>query len=103
MYAVLATGGKQYRVNEGDTLKIEKIEGGIGEEVVFDRILLFSDGENLKVGTPMLEGAAVRGSIVEQHKAKKVLVFTYKRRKRFRRKRGHRQLYTAVKINSIEA
>jgi large subunit ribosomal protein L21 len=103
MYAVVATGGKQYKVEEGDTLRVEKLKGDVGGEVAFDRVLLFSDGETVKVGQPVLEGVSVRGHIVEQDKTKKILVFKYKRRKRYRRKQGHRQLFTAVKIDKIEA
>lgn len=103
MYAVVATGGKQYKVEEGDTLRVEKLKGDVGAEVAFDKVLLFSDGDTVKVGQPALDGAAVHGHIVEQAKTKKVLVFKYKRRKRFRRKQGHRQMFTAVKIDKIEA
>jgi large subunit ribosomal protein L21 len=103
MYAVVATGGKQYKVAEGDTLRVEKLKGDVGAEVAFDKVLLFSDGENVKIGQPVLDGATVHGHIVEQDKGKKILVFKYKRRKRYRRKQGHRQLYTAVKIDRIEA
>ncbi len=103
MYAVVKTGGKQYRVQEGDVLRVEKLAGDVGSEIAFDDVLLFSDGENLQVGTPNLDNIAVTGRIVEQGKAPKIIVFKYKRRKRFRRKQGHRQLYTAVKIDSIQA
>ena len=103
MYAVVATGGKQYRVQEGDTLRIEKIPGEVGAEVAFDRVLMVSDGDDVKVGKPVLENAVVNGIIVEQGKGRKILVFKYKRRKRYRRKQGHRQLFTAVKIGTIEA
>ncbi len=102
MYAVVSTGGKQYKVSEGEVLRVEKIAGEVGDSVSFDRVLMYSDGEKVSVGQPVLEEVAVRGRIVEQGKAKKVLVFKYKRRKRYRRKQGHRQQYTAVKIDSIE-
>ena len=98
MYAVVKTGGKQYKVEEGEILRIEKIPGEIGETIAFDEVLMFSDGENVTVGQPLLSDVAVEGHIVEQGKSKKVLVFKYKRRKRFRRMRGHRQQYTAVQI-----
>jgi len=101
MYAVLSTGGKQYKVEAGEILRIEKISGAVGETVAFDKILMFSDGENVRVGTPLLEGIAVSGHIVQQEKAKKILVFKSKRRKNYRRKQGHRQPFTAVKIDSI--
>ena len=103
MYAVLSTGEKQYKVEEGDVLRIEKISGEVGTAVSFDKVLMFSDGEKVRVGTPLLDGISVSGRIVEQDKAKKILVFKYKRRKNYRRKQGHRQPYTAVKIDSITA
>jgi large subunit ribosomal protein L21 len=102
MYAVVSTGGKQYKVAEGEVLRVEKLAGEVGDAVSFDQVLLYSDGETVSVGQPVLEAAAVKGHIVEQGKAKKILVFKYKRRKRYRRKQGHRQPYTAVKIDSIE-
>jgi large subunit ribosomal protein L21 len=103
MYAVVSTGGKQYRVQQGETLRIEKIPGEVGSKVTFDRVLMVADGENVRVGQPVLEKAAVLASIVEQDKAKKILVFKYKRRKRYRRKAGHRQPFTAIRIDGIEA
>ena len=103
MYAVLTTGGKQYKVEEGDILRIEKIPGDVGTAVSFDKVLMHSDGEQVRVGTPLIDGISVSGHIVEQDKAKKILVFKYKRRKGYRRKQGHRQPYTAVKIDSITA
>jgi len=102
MYAVVSTGGKQYKVSEGDVLRVEKLPGEVGDTVSFDEVLLFSDGENVTLGQPVVDEVAVKGRIVEQGKAKKILVFKYKRRKRYRRKQGHRQPYTAVKIDSIE-
>ena len=103
MYAVVASGGKQYRVQEGDTLKIEKIPGDVGTDVAFDQVLMVSDGDDVKIGQPVLENAVVNGTIIEQGKGRKILVFKYKRRKRYRRKQGPRQLFTAVKIGAIEA
>lgn len=103
MYAVVATGGKQYRVQEGDIIQVEKLPGDIGAEISFETVLLFSDGKKVSVGTPALEKGLVQGHIVEQGKAKKIIVFKYKRRKRYRRKQGHRQQYTAVKIDRIQA
>ena len=103
MYAVVSTGGKQYKVQKGETLRIEKIPGDVGGKVTLDKVLLVADGENIRVGQPMIEKAAVQASIVEQDRAKKVLVFKYKRRKRYRRKAGHRQPYTAIRIDGIEA
>jgi large subunit ribosomal protein L21 len=103
MYAVVATGGKQYKVQEGDVLRFEKLAGEVGDEIAFDQVLLVGEGDEVRIGRPVVEGALVKGSIVQQDKSKKVLVFKYKRRKRYRRKQGHRQPFTAVKINAIEA
>ena len=102
MYAIVDSGGKQYKVQEGEILRVEKLAGEVGENVSFDNILMFSDGDNVNIGTPLLEDVAVSGHIVEQGKAKKIIVFKYKRRKRYRRKQGHRQQFTAVKIDSIK-
>ena len=101
MYAVVKSGGKQYKVQEGDTLRVEKLPAEVGAEIAFDDVLMFSDGENVQVGTPSLENVTVKGTVVEQGQAKKIIVFKYKRRKRYRRKQGHRQQYTAVKVDSI--
>jgi large subunit ribosomal protein L21 len=103
MYAVMRTGGKQYKVREGEVLRIDKIPGTVGEPVSFGSVLLISDGETVRLGQPVLDGAAVQGHIVEHGKAKKIIVFKHKRRKRYRRKQGHRQAFTAVKIDRIEA
>jgi large subunit ribosomal protein L21 len=103
MYAVVSTGGKQYKVQKGETLRIEKIAGEIGSKVIFEKVLMVADGENIRVGQPMVENATVQASIIEQDKARKILVFKYKRRKRYRRKQGHRQPYTAIRIDGIEA
>jgi len=103
MYAVVKTGGKQYKIEEGQILRFEKIPGNVGSPVKFDQVLMFSDGENVQIGQPVLDNVTVEGFIVEQGKARKIIVFKYKRRKRYRRKQGHRQQYTAVKIDSIKA
>lgn len=103
MYAVIATGGKQYRVEEGQLLRVENLTGDVGGKVTFDNVLMFADGETIKIGQPKLSEALVSGHIVNQGQAKKVLVFTYKRRKRYRRKKGHRQQFTAIRIDSIQA
>ena len=102
MYAIVNTGGKQYKVSQGDILRVEKIPGEIGSPVSFDKVLMVSDGENVNIGQPVLDNVEVKGHIMEQGKAKKIIVFKYKRRKRYRRKQGHRQPYTAIKIDSIE-
>jgi large subunit ribosomal protein L21 len=103
MYAVVNTGGKQYKVQKGETLRIEKIPGEVGSAVTFDKVLMVADGDNIRVGQPVLENVAVQAQIVEQDKAKKILIFKYKRRKRYRRKNGHRQPFTAIRIDGITA
>ena len=102
MYAVISSGGKQFRVQEGETLRVEKISGEVGAPVCFDKVLLFSDGETCSIGKPYLDHAKVEGHITDQQRTKKIIVFKYKRRKRYRRKQGHRQPYTAVQIDNIE-
>ncbi len=102
MYAVVKTGGKQYRVETGQTIRVEKIDGDVGTTVTLDNVLMYSDGENVNVGQPNLDNVTVSGYIVEQDKARKILVFKYKKRKRYRRKQGHRQPFTAIKIDSIQ-
>jgi len=101
MYAVIATGGKQYKVSEGDVLRIEKIGGNVGDPVELDKVLMVADGDEVTIGRPVVDDAKVNASIVEQGKAKKVLVFKYKRRKRFRKMQGHRQPFTAIRIEGI--
>ena len=103
MYAVVKTGGKQYMVGQGDLVQVEKLPGNVGEEVVFDQVLLVSKEGDLKVGSPTVDGAQVRGTIVEQGRGKKLIVFKMKRRKGYRRKQGHRQYYTGVRVEAIEA
>jgi large subunit ribosomal protein L21 len=101
MYAVIRTGGKQYKVHEDQVLKIEKLEGTQGSQIEFDDILMYSDGETITLGNPKVENACVKAHILDQGKGKKTLVFKYKRRKGFRRMKGHRQFYTQIKIDSI--
>jgi len=103
MYAVIKTGGKQYRVAPGDEIRLEKLEGAVGDQVGFDKVLLTSDGDSVQVGRPFLEESKVLGKIIHQGKARKVLVVKFKKRKDYRRKRGHRQDFTLVKIEQIEA
>ena len=102
MYAVIKSGGKQYRVSEGDTIRIEKLPGDVGEPVSFDDILMVSDDDKVLIGQPTLSNVTVSGHIVEQNRSKKIIVFKYKRRKGYRKKQGHRQAYTALKIDSIK-
>ena len=101
MHAIIETGGKQYKVAEGDTLFIEKLPVEAGEAVTFDKVLAVIDGENVTVGTPVVEGAKVAASVVKNGKGKKVIVFKYKPKKGYRRKQGHRQPYTKVTIGKI--
>ena len=103
MYAVIKTGGKQYRVAEGDEIRVEKLPGEVGDAVMFDQVLLTSDGETVEVGQPFLENSKVAGHIVGSGKNRKVLVYKYKRRKGYRRKNGHRQHFSLVKIGGIES
>ena len=103
MYAVVKSGGKQYKVEEGQVLRLEKVAGDVGSPVKFDQVLMIADGEDIRVGQPVLDDVSVDGHIVEQGKARKIIVFKYKRRKRYRRKHGHRQNYTAVQIDTINA
>jgi large subunit ribosomal protein L21 len=102
-YAVIRTGGKQYRVAPGDVIRVEKLVGESGAEVEFTEVLMTADGEAVRVGTPLVSGARVTAQVVQQGKAKKVLVFKKKRRKNYRRHRGHRQLFTAVRVTGIDA
>ena len=102
-YAVINTGGKQHKVAVGDRIKVEKIEAGIGDRVTFDRVLALHTGGAIQIGKPVLKGARVIGRVVAQDKAKKVLIFKKKKRKQYRRTRGHRQPYTAVVVEEIHA
>ena len=103
MYAVIQTGGKQYRVRAGDTVMVEKLDGAVGDPVEFDQVLLLSGDDAVSVGRPVLDGAKVTGEIVAQTRGEKLIVFKFKRRKDYRRRNGHRQHYTAVKINDVLA
>jgi len=104
MFAVIETGGKQMRVKVGDLVRVETLDGDVGSEIVFDRVLMVGEGEDAQVGSPAVDGATVRASIVEQGRAKKIRIYTYKPRKNSNRRRmGHRQNYTALKIQSIDA
>ena len=101
MYAVLKTGGKQYKVSEGDVIIVEKLTGDVGSTVTFDEILMTSDGDNYKIGTPTVAEAKVTGEIIAQDKNKKIIVFKSKRRKSYKKKLGHRQNITKLKITGI--
>ena len=100
MYAIIATGGKQYRVSEGDKIYIEKIDAEVGSTVSFDVLLVENEGD-VKVGTPVVEGVKVEGKVVGQVRGDKIIVFKYKSKKNYRRKQGHRQPYTKVEITKI--
>ncbi len=100
-YAIIKTGGKQYQVSAGTLVRVEKISGNVGDTIELKNVLAVIDGENAKIGQPTVDGAIVTATIVEQDKAKKVLVFKKKRRKGYRVKRGHRQMFTALKISDI--
>jgi large subunit ribosomal protein L21 len=103
MYAVIQTGGKQHRVEVGEVVRVESLAGDAGDSVVFDKVLMVGDSDSVRVGSPVVEGASVRGTVVSHGRGKKILIFTYKRRKNSnRRTQGHRQNYTAVKIDAIE-
>jgi large subunit ribosomal protein L21 len=101
MYAIVRTGGKQYQVACGDQLRVEKLAGQVGDNIDLADVLMVVDGENIQIGRPVLENAKVTAKIAEQGRAKKVVVFKKKRRKGYRLKRGHRQSYTALKIEQI--
>lgn len=103
MYAVIKTGGKQYRVSEGKVLKVEKIQGNQGDVVSFDNVLMISKDGDIKIGTPVVEGATVTGEILTQTKGPKITIFKMKRRKGYRKKTGHRQNLTVLKIKGISA
>ncbi|PLX81533.1 MAG: 50S ribosomal protein L21 [Desulfuromonas sp.] len=102
MYAVVKTGGKQYKVSEGDLLKVEQLAGAVGETIELEEVLMVG-GDEVQVGTPLVPNAKVKAQIVEQGKDKKILVFKSKRRKNYRKKYGHRQPITRLKITGIEA
>ena len=100
-YAVIRTGGKQYRVSPGDLLRIERLEGDVGAAVEFAEVLLASADDTVRIGTPLVSGARVRGTIVAQGRDRTILVFKKKRRKNYRRRRGHRQSITTVRVTEI--
>ena len=101
MYAVIQTGGKQYKVSPGEMVKVEKLQGKAGDPVTFEKVLMTSDGENINVGAPYLSETKVQGRIARQGRDRKILVFKYKRRKDYRKKQGHRQSFTLVKVDDI--
>ncbi|MBW1659227.1 MAG: 50S ribosomal protein L21 [Deltaproteobacteria bacterium] len=102
MYAVIKTGGKQFQVSEGDVIQVEKLEGQPGDTVEIDEVLMLRTDSDVKIGTPLVEGAAVSATILDQTKGKKIIVYKFKRRKDYRRKQGHRQKYTKLRIDAIK-
>ena len=101
MFAVIKTGGKQYLVSPGNKIKIEKLDVEEGKDVVFDQVLLLSKDKDIKIGAPLVKGAKVKAKVLKQDKAKKIIVFKYKPKKRYQKKKGHRQPYTEVEILKI--
>ena len=101
VYAVIQTGGKQYRVQQGDVIYVEKIDAQADETVTFDKVLLVGEGEAVKVGTPAVDGAKVEGKVLGQVKGQKIVVYKYKAKKNERKKQGHRQPYTKVEITEV--
>ena len=103
MYAVIQTGGKQYRVAPGEIVKVERLSGNVGDSVAFDKVLMTSDGEDVNLGSPYLEDIKVHGRIARHGKDRKIPVFKYKRRKGYRKKIGHRQDFTLIKVEEIKS
>ena len=102
MYAVIKTGGKQYRVSQGDRLRVEKLAGNVGDAVTLEDVLLVGSGDGIKIGAPIVGGAKVQAKIVAQDRGPKIIIFKFRRRKNYRRKNGHRQSLTRVRIESIQ-
>lgn len=103
MYAVIKTGGKQYRVSPGQKLKVEQIPADIGQEITLDHVLSVGEGDTIKIGNPYVSGAVVKATILAQGRHKKIKVFKMRRRKGYRRTQGHRQNYTELRIDAVEA
>lgn len=101
MYAIIKTGGKQYKVSEGDEIFVEKLAGEAGDKVTFNEVLAVSGDDGIKIGSPLLENTSVEGEIVKHGKGKKIVIFKYRSKKTYRNKTGHRQPYTKVKITSL--
>lgn len=101
MYAIVQTGGKQFQVAKGDILEIEKLDAAAGDQVSLDQVLLIRDGETLQIGQPTVENASVKAKVLAHDRAKKIIVFKFKKRKQYRRTQGHRQSFTRIKIEDI--
>ena len=102
MYAIISSGGKQFRVEEGETLRLEKLDAQPGDKIELDQVLFVSSDDGVKVGNPLVENAKVTATILAEGKGRKIIIFKKKRRKQYRRKTGHRQLYTEVLVDSIK-
>ena len=103
MYAVIKTGGKQYRITQGETLKIETVEGDVGSAIVLDKVLMIGNGDSISVGKPLLAGATVTATIVSNGRGEKIRIFKMRRRKHYQKHQGHRQNYTEIRIDGISA
>jgi large subunit ribosomal protein L21 len=101
MYAVIKTGGKQYRVSPGDSIDVEKLPYEVGEQIEFDQVLLVANGSGAKIGQPLVDGAKVKATVTRQARGRKVIVYKYRPSKRYRRRKGHRQHYTRLRIDEI--
>ena len=101
MYAVIKTGGKQYRVSAGDKLKVEKLAGDVGSDVTIDQVLMLADGDNVTIGAPVIAGASVQAKVLAHGRGDKVMIFKFRRRKHYRKTQGHRQDYTEIQIGDI--
>lgn len=103
MYAIIVTGGKQYKVTEGEIFSVEKLDGAAGDKLTLGQVLMVKDDSGVKIGSPLLDGAKVTVEVIEQGRGKKITVYKYKKRKNERKKQGHRQAYTKLKVEKIEA
>jgi large subunit ribosomal protein L21 len=103
MYAVIKTGGKQYRVSAGEKLKVESLPAEVGSEITLDQVLMVGEGDSVRMGSPMLAGASVKATVVAHGRGEKVHIFKMRRRKHYRKSQGHRQNYTEIQINGISA
>ncbi|MDO5724874.1 MAG: 50S ribosomal protein L21 [Tissierellia bacterium] len=101
MYAIIETGGKQYKVSEGDIIRVEKLDAEVGDTVNLDKVLCVSNEDDLKLGSPFVDGVSVKAVVKDQNKARKIIVFKYKAKKNYRKKKGHRQPYTELEITEI--
>lgn len=103
MYAIVESGGRQYRAEEGHTFSVEKLPYEVGDQIEIEKVLLVAEGDSIQIGRPTVEGASVKATVVEQYRGKKIFVFKYKPKVRYRRRRGHRQDYTRLRVDEISA